>query len=151
MNACLDYAESQLGVKEMRGDEHHPAILGYLATTTLGNWARSRDETPWCSAFINACEVKGGHPGTGSALASSWRTYGSKVELEDFEVGDVLVIKHKRGRDRRTGSAGGYHVGYPYRFGSKWVVMLGGNQSDAVTVRVFPFRTYDMVALRRYV
>lgn len=147
----LDYAESQLGVKERRGKKHHTAILRYLATTTLGNWARSRDETPWCSAFVNACELKGGHPGTGSALASSWRTYGQKVELDDFELGDILVIKHKRGRDRSTGSRRGFHVGYPYRFTRRWVLMLGGNQSDAVNFKRFSRRRYDLVALRRYV
>ena len=103
----LDYAEGELGQKERKGKEHNPRILEYLATTTLGDSARSRDETPWCSAFVNWCVVRAGLEGTSSALARSWLGWGIPVEEAGLVLGDVLVLRHRRGKARSVGSRGG--------------------------------------------
>jgi len=81
---------------------------------------------------------------TQSALARSYVRWGEKVALEDWLPGDVMVIKAKRKR------RGGYHVGFPYGMDKRHVVLLGGNQSDAVQMSVFSRRKWDIVAVRRY-
>ena len=146
----LDYAEGELGVKERKGSLHNTRILEYHATTTLGDWGRSRDETPWCSSFINWCFVKAGVEGTDNALARSWATWGEKVPLSDWLPGDVIVIKRRRkGSDRRTGSRGGYHVLLPYRITSRYVIGIGGNQKNSVSFARFSRRRYEVIAVRR--
>ena len=143
MTPWLDYAESQIGIKEMKGTSHNATILGYLETTTLGNWAKSRDETAWCSAFVNACFERSLGPGTGtgSALARSWMTWGQKVDPAEWELGDVCGVRHKRKKN--------YHVGFPYRIAKRHVLLLGGNQSDQVCFSRYPFRRWEIVAVRR--
>ncbi len=146
----LDYAEGELGQRELRGASHNPRILQYHATTTLGVWGRSRDETAWCSSFINWCFTKAGVQGTDNALARSWASWGEKVPLGDWQPGDVIVIKRrKKGSDRRTGSRGGYHVLFPYRITKRHVIGIGGNQRDSVSFARYSRRRYDVIALRR--
>jgi len=166
----LDYAESQLGVKEKRGSKHHPAILRYHATTTLGAWGRSRDETPWCSSFVNWCFVKANGPlepgsqhwlpkkgiwvwgPTNNALARSWATWGSPCQQSNLAIAalqPVAVLKHRLGKARSVGSRGGYHVIFPYRITKRWISGIGGNQGDAVTFKRFSRRRWDLVALRK--
>lgn len=140
----LTIAENEIGVKEWAGDEHNPRILEYHATTTLGDWARSQDEVPWCSSFVNWAFWRAGIEGTDNALAASWKYWGQKVDLEDWRPGDVMVLKRKRRR-------GGYHVLFPYGVDRRHVAGLGGNQSDAVQMSVYSRRKYDIVAVRRAV
>ena len=150
MTPWLDIAEDELGVKERRGDQHHPRILEYLATTTLGERPRSRDETAWCAAFVGFCLLKAGKPSTRNALARSFVTYGAGVACEGeglgvlrryCQVGDICVIRHKRRKN--------YHVGFLYRVGKRHVVLLGGNQSDAVSFERYRLRAWEIVAVRR--
>ena len=147
----LDYAEGELGQHELRGSQHNPRILEYHSTTTLGDWGRSRDETPWCSSFINWCFVRAGVQGTDNALARSWIRWGSPVALRDWQLGDVMVVRHRRGKARSVGSRGGYHVVYPYRVGKRFIVGLGGNQGNEVSFKRFSRRRWDVIAVRRCV
>jgi uncharacterized protein (TIGR02594 family) len=141
MTPWLDIAEGELGVKERRGSDHHPRILEYLATTSLGNWAKSRDETAWCAAFVGWCLLQAHVEPTRSALARSYTTWQQKVEPEEWQLGDVCVLRNKR--------RGNYHVGFPYRIAKRHIVLLGGNQSDAVCFSRYPFRRWEIVAVRR--
>jgi len=149
MTPWLDYAESELGVKEMKGDDHHPRILEYLATTTLGNWARSRDETAWCAAFVGWCLLQAEVESTHSALARSYVTWGQPVVAQGespviaatyWRLGDVAVIRHRRRKN--------YHVGFPYRIGRR-ILLLGGNQQDRVCFQRYSLRAWELVAVRR--
>jgi uncharacterized protein (TIGR02594 family) len=144
----LEIAEDEIGVKEFKGKEHHPRILEYHDTTTLGSWGRSRDETPWCSSFINFCVTKAGLEGTNNALARSWMSWGLGVDVP--MPGDIVVLKRrKRGSDARTGSRGGYHVAIFIRASRGRVRLLGGNQRDAVRYSWYSQRRYDIKAIRR--
>jgi len=40
-------------VDEIPGSDHNQRILEYHATTTLPSGDAGRDETPWCSSFVN--------------------------------------------------------------------------------------------------
>ena len=138
----LDVARGELGVKEVRGDEHNPHILEYLASTSIGKWGASRDETPWCSAFVNWCMqggsgprilpiLQGFHEGTGSAMARSWLGWG--IELEEPRPGCVVVLK--RGKPPQ-GHVGLYVGEDPHS--SAHISVLGGNQSDSVCIKQYP-------------
>ena len=110
-----------------------------------GDRSKSRDETPWCSSYVNWCVCAYGI-GTGNALARSWLTWG--VECEP-ELGCVCVIKRRRkGSDKRTGSRGGYHVGFFLDFSRGGVVLLSGNASDRVGIDTYSKRSYDFLAFR---
>jgi uncharacterized protein (TIGR02594 family) len=141
----LETAFGELGVRELPGGEHEPRILEYHATTTLGDWGRSRDETPWCSSYVNWCVGAYG-VGTDNALARSWLRWGVACEPE---LGCVCVIKRRRkGSDKRTGSRGGYHVGFFLDFSRGGIVLLSGNASDRVGIDTYSKRSYDFLAFR---
>lgn len=119
--AALD--ELTFGVREIPGDADNPRIIEYHAATSLG---ASDDEVAWCSAFANWCMARAGIAGTNSAAARSWLTWG--VPLAVPRAGCVAVFK--RGLSAWQG-----HVGFYLGTTSAGnVVVLGGNQSDAVTV-----------------
>ena len=141
----LETAFGELGVCELPGSEHEPRILEYHDSTSLGDWGRSRDETPWCSSYVNWC-VSMYCTGTDNALARSWLTWG--VECEP-ELGCVCVIKRrKRGSDKRTGSRGGWHCGFYLDHSRGGVVLLSGNASDRVGIDTYSKRSYEFLAFR---
>ncbi|CAN5284894.1 hypothetical protein BH24ACT7_BH24ACT7_15630 [soil metagenome] len=45
--------EMDTEVDEIPGSDHNQRILEYHATTTLPSGDAGRDETPWCSSFVN--------------------------------------------------------------------------------------------------
>lgn len=141
----LEVALGELGVCEYPGDAHNYRILEYHATTTLGDWGRSRDETPWCSSYVNWC-VSQYCEGTDNALARSWLRWGVACEPE---LGCVCVIKRRRkGSDRRTGSRGGYHVGFFLDRSRGGVVLCSGNAGNRVGIDVYSKRNYEALAFR---
>ena len=125
----LDIARAELGTEEVAGSGNNPRILEYLATTTLGRHGRSRDSTPWCSAFVNWCMERAGLEGTNSAMARSWLGWGVDGPLRP---GAVLVFKR--------GKAPSGHVGLCVRDGSLdgFVWVIGGNQADSVCEKGYP-------------
>jgi len=141
----LEVALGELGVSECPGGEHTYRILEYHATTTLGDWGRSRDETPWCSSYVNWC-VGQYVAGTDNALARSWIRWGVGCEPT---LGCVCVIKRrKKGSDKRTGSRGGWHVGFFINYSRGGVVLLSGNASNRVGIDTYSKRNYEVLAFR---
>lgn len=125
----LQEARRHIGVRELPGDEHNDLILRWLATTTLGRWARERDETPWCSAFVNAMVKSAGLEGTDSAMARSWLGWGVDCPPR---AGAIVVL--------RRGAPPSGHVGFVERVDEMDAVVhvLGGNQGNQVCVRPYP-------------
>ena len=98
-------------------------MLEYLqATSNLGSAARSRDETPWCSAFVNWCVKQAGLVGTKSALARSWLNWGEPLSTP--RRGCIAVFE----RERIFG-----HVGFYLEETDTQIKVLGGNQQDPQT------------------
>lgn len=125
-------------VVELSGARHSPFIQWCHELCGLGS--EQPDETAWCSSF--ACRmawlVRAEHPG--SAAARSWLTVGHRVLLEDAHPGwDVVVLQ--RGEGPQPGpevlKAPG-HVGFFAGRAPGQVLLLGGNQGDAVTIAPFP-------------
>ncbi len=104
--------------------QHNPYIVDFLRYTQV-NPRSYRDETAWCSAFVNWCMHNAGFPRTGIALARSWLQWGTSLGSPLY--GCVTVL-------RRPG--GGGHVAFYVGPGQdrNEILLLGGNQGDAINV-----------------
>lgn len=114
----LVVARKELGVKERQGSDDNPRIVEYHSVTTL---RATDDEVPWCASFVGWCLAQAGYNHTRSAAARSYLTYGLKT---DIGIGNIAVLT-------RTG---GGHVAFVVGWDGAYVWLLGGNQSDAVTM-----------------
>ena len=149
MNRLADIALSYVGTKEIPGPKHNPTIVGWIrkfGRNLRSRLARLRDETAWCAVFVSAVLHQAGFPDTGSALAISYATYGKPTR---FKRGAIIVIKRKRkGKDEKTGSRAGYHVGFLLKVTRSYYVIVGGNQRNQVKVSWYPRRAYAVIAVR---
>jgi uncharacterized protein (TIGR02594 family) len=122
----LGIAQKERGVAEVPGAGSNPRIIEYLKTTTIDPKAYS-DSTYWCSAFVNWVVTQGGLRGTNSAAALSWRRWGE--DAHGPALGAIAVIDHGHGHG---------HVGFVQGVTTQGrVILLGGNQKDAVRYSVF--------------
>lgn len=122
--AWLVEAEKYIGVKEVKGPMHEELILKWWRDIKRGGI--KDDETPWCAAFVGACLEAVGIQSTRFESAKSYLQWG--VELPNYELGCIVVFSR----------VGGGHVGFlAGRDKSGHIMVLGGNQSDAVNVRAF--------------
>jgi uncharacterized protein (TIGR02594 family) len=99
--------------------------------------------TAWCAAFVNAALGRAGYKGTGSLMARSFLNFGTPVK--DASPGDVAVLA----RGDRNGPYGhvGFVEGIVTKNGKQFVRMLGGNQSNKVSVQDYPMA--DVLGFRR--
>lgn len=126
-------AHGELGQRDYPGPRYNPRVVEYLNTTGLqGN----KDETSWCSAFVNWCMVQARQRGTNNAAARSWLAYGQA--LSSPRPGCVVILW----RDSPSSWKG--HVGFfdGFDVGNR-VRLLAGNQGggvdwDEVCVALFP-------------
>jgi len=119
-------AEGELGVKEIFGTKHNPKIIEYHSITTV---KATDDETSWCASFTGWCLEKAGIKSTKSAAARSYLNWGKK--LDKPEIGCIVVFK--RGTSPTQG-----HVGFYVGETEKFIMVLGGNQSDSVRISNYP-------------
>ncbi len=118
-------ARLEVGVSEIKGKlRHNNRIIEYHRSTSLDKKLASRDETPWCSSFVNWCVEGSGLKGTDSARARSWMKWGEKLDLP--REGCIVVFA----RPSAGPQAG--HVGFYVRETAKRIRVLGGNQKNQV-------------------
>ena len=128
-------------VVELPGDDHSPFIQWCHQSCRLGH--NAADEIPWCSSFVNRIAWILRLPRSKSARARSWLEVGRPLHiLEDPEVGfDIVVLQ--RGGGNQPGpevlEAPG-HVGFYAGREDDNILVLGGNQGDAVSIRPFPLK-----------
>lgn len=119
----LATAESYLGLKEATGSADNPKIIGWAKK--IGGWIASfykKDEIPWCGLFVAECFNAHGMQIPSSALSAlAWANWGQPSRIAP---GAVLVFKRP----------GGGHVGFYVGEDSSAFHVLGGNQSDSVSV-----------------
>jgi uncharacterized protein (TIGR02594 family) len=140
----LDIAEIEIGVTETPGPGNTDRVLEYHRSTNLARIAAGKDQTPWCSSFINWCLEQAGYVGTDSAAARSWLSWG--MELPEPWLGCITVIQRiEAGPDGATGSATGNHVALYLGPGLR---LLGGNQADRVKISVFTPARYKVLGYR---
>ena len=118
----LELARSRIGIREVPGAKHNPVILGWLAR--LKAWWRE-DETPWCGLFVADCLEESGLPIAANWFrAKAWADYGSRLQTHLLAPGAILVFARQ----------GGGHVGFYVGEDREHYHVLGGNQSNAVSI-----------------
>ena len=120
----LQLARGEIGVKEITGPEHNPAVIGYFRDA--GFPEIDNDETAWCAGFANACLERSGYPGSKSLAARSFLNWGKVVKRP--YPGCIAVFS--RGDPRGWQGHVGFYVG---ESGGK-INVLGGNQSNQVSI-----------------
>jgi len=135
-------AYSLRGEHEIPGPAANPLILWMLGLDGH-DWAvAGGDETAWCAAFLKAvAHLSNITDRPHTLMARHWLRHGTPIDLADAEWGwDVVILS--RGSGEQPGpevlDAPG-HVGlFDARFGPSAVVLLGGNQGNAVTTARYP-------------
>jgi uncharacterized protein (TIGR02594 family) len=121
--AWMAIAEQEKGVHEIPGGDNHPRVVEYLqSTTNLDKVSKSKDETPWCSAFVNWSLTQSGYEGTNSALARSWLKWGQPIT--EPRKGCIVVFQ----REVKFG-----HVAFYLGETETHIKVLGGNQLNPET------------------
>lgn len=119
----LRAAREQLGVRETAGPKSNPTILGWAKKVgrALGI-AYTDDATPWCGLFVALCITQAKYtPPPIAVRAKVWADWGDPVKPM---LGAILVFERP----------GGGHVGFYVGEDATAYHVLGGNQSDAVTI-----------------
>lgn len=118
-------AKKHIGKKEVLGSGNNPWILALWKA--IKNGGIKEDAVPWCAAFVGGVLEASGIRSTRSGAARSYLGWG--VELAIPIYGCVVVFSRN----------GGGHVGFVMGQDSAGnLLVLGGNQGDAVNVRSFP-------------
>lgn len=116
-------ALAELGTKEIPGSGNNPRVLEYHKYTTL---RATQDSVAWCSSFVNFVLAKAGpYQRSHSAAARTWLSVPTK--LKGYKRHAIVILK--RGNSSWQG-----HVGFVMDETSTHIRVLGGNQSDAVTI-----------------
>src|ERR1035437_321509 len=132
IEACLKIHEvfvQELGVHETPGLAATARIIEYDSHTTL---KATSDEIAWCSSLANFAADIAGFPGMHSAAARSWQDYGVHLDLPI--VGCIVVFNR---HDIKNPSAAHVACCDSADIANGIIRVIGGNQSDAVTVARF--------------
>lgn len=118
----MSIASSEVGQREVPAEGNNPRVVEYLRSTDLDAKLASKDETFWCSAFVNWCVEKSGFAGSNSAWARSWLSWGKPLSRP--RRGCIAVFSRGKGG----------HVAFYVGTQREKYRVLGGNQGDAVCV-----------------
>lgn len=123
--AWLIEGRQHIDLKEIPGAASNATITRWLIT--LSAWWRD-DETPWCGAFVAHCIEQSGYAIPKYWMrAREWASWGRYLDAPI--VGCIVVFERK----------GGGHVGFVVGQDDRGnLLVLGGNQGNAVSVAAFP-------------
>lgn len=125
----MEVALGEVGIRERPGSRHNPRIIEYFRSVTR---SVRDDETAWCSAFANWVMQQIGIEGSGRLNARSWLTWGQTVPADSPTYGAVAVLW----RGSQRGWQG--HVAFFCGMETGKLILLGGNQSNAVCLKEYP-------------
>lgn len=130
---ALELAGQQLGMNER---DQGAALQEYMANGGVNLDPATR---AWCADYVNATLAQKGLPTTGSSMARSFLDWGQ--ETQDPNEGDLAVFS----RGDPNGPYG--HVGFFKGYDEAGnVLVLGGNQGDAVSVA--PYSKNNLLGFR---
>ena len=125
----INIALGEVGTKEILGADDNPEVLKYFNYIGFDG-KKLKDETAWCSAFVNwvckKCDLDYSH----KLNARSWLKVG--VKTENPEKGDVVVFWREK-KDSWKG-----HVGFFIKETESFIYVLGGNQNNQVKISAYP-------------
>jgi len=125
MQPWIEKAKKEIGTKEIVGTKHNARVVAY--SKRIYNGGIKTDEVPWCASFVGAMLEDCGIRSTRSLASQSYKTWGQK--LTKPVTGCIVVFSRK---------GGGGHVGFCLgvdKLGQ--LIILGGNQSNAVNIKAF--------------
>jgi uncharacterized protein (TIGR02594 family) len=127
---ALVMASQEIGVKEVAGTASNPRIVRYHAYARVDNdiTKGESDSVAWCSSFVCFVMEMIGRTSTNSMAARSWLKWGRSFKSAPLP-GDIVVFW----RVSPTSWQG--HVGFYVAEDATHILVLGGNQSNAVNVR----------------
>jgi len=130
----IQEALKEFGTVETPGKASNKKIMGWadeVGVAKLG-YKYTGDDVPWCGLFAAVVSQRAGKPvPTGPLYALNWGNIGSAVTSP--VLGDVLTFKRN----------GGGHVGFYIAEDNTAYHVLGGNQSDQVSItRIAKDRLY---------
>lgn len=133
-----DLAMRFVGMKEIAGSKDNGFIVWAHSLCGLPD---STDEVPWCSSWLNAICWMLRLPRSKSAAARSWLNVGTPVSLVDAEIGfDIVILKRgaepQPGPEVTSGAPG--HVAFYAGIEGSYVLCLGGNQGNMVSIARYP-------------
>lgn len=117
-------ARSKIGIKETLGAKNNPIIVQWLKNLR-SMWLE--DSVPWCGTFVAECLREGGYQ-----YPSTWyraKDYLKMTTALNQPAYGCIVVFHR---------VGGGHVGFVVgkdKHGN--LMVLGGNQGDAVNIKPF--------------
>ncbi len=128
----IGVAEEELGIAEIKGDEHNERVQAYhWATDQLKHKEKMTDERPWCASFVGWVLEQAGFESAESSWSHSYKRWGKGVAkpcigaVAFMDWGKVYPDKPKR--------RGKGHVGFVVgKTAAGRIVLLGGNQSGRV-------------------
>lgn len=124
LSRMLVEARALFGVTETPGPASTAQIMAWAKDVGLEK-TYPNDGTAWCGLFAAVVAQRAGWDVVGGPLwARNWASFGRKVETKDAALGDVLVFSRDSGG----------HVGLYVGEDAGYFHVLGGNQSDAVTI-----------------
>jgi uncharacterized protein (TIGR02594 family) len=135
--SAYELAERFIGVREVPGVASNPQVLAMLR---LDHQWPGGDHVPWCSAFLNYIAWLLRLPRSKDLRARSWLRVGRALHIDEARRGFDTVILRSPGRHEpgpEVIDATG-HVGLFAGLESSRVLVLGGNQSDRVSVARYP-------------
>lgn len=129
-------AVKEFGTTEIPGKDSNKKILDWAEEVGLDK-VYSNDDVPWCGLFMAVVAKRAGKTiPKGPLWALNWARFGNRVLTP--MLGDVMTFK------RPTGGHVGLYVGED---GEAYHI-LGGNQSNAVTItRISKNRVYSITRL----
>jgi len=143
-------ALKEFGVLEAPGAANNPRIIGWGRELQAAGLGRDyggfydADAIPWCGLFMAVIALRANverrperDPPNLYLSALAWTAFGKPVAKGSAALGDVLVFKRK----------GGGHVGLYVGHDASAFHVLGGNQSDRVTIS--RLSKQRLVAVRR--
>ena len=122
----MTVAWTELGQSEVSGTAANPRVVDYFRQ--VGHGAVGDDETAWCAAFVGTCLERAGFASTRSLMARSYLDWGEPAAQP--ACGSIAILS-------RGGSSSLGHVGFLVGMTDTAIYLLGGNQSDAVSVARF--------------
>jgi uncharacterized protein (TIGR02594 family) len=131
----LTAARSYLGTAEKPGAMDNPTIVQFFHD--VGHARVNDDETAWCAAFVGSMLERTGHLSTRALNARSYLSCG--MALAQPRLGCIVVF-------RRGNSSWQGHVAFYISHDENYVRVLGGNQSNRVSIATYPRR--DLLGYR---
>lgn len=147
MSTYMKLARDLLGTKEVSGPAGNPKILE-MYRSVGHEWVKD-DALAWCAAYVGHCLEKSGIRSTRLLTARSYLSFGQEIEPSKAREGDIVIFT--RGNSSWQG-----HVAFFVSATASQVKVLGGNQSNAVTIASYaksrligvrrPFEVAEMTA-----